>query len=279
MEPPQTITTSKAWVLPPRSKPKTAKKKDAPTAKKRKTKLHPIAVAPIHTPPVTDVAGHIEVVDRENYQLKAHLLLLIHDYKLLRQMVLNKSNVYRFSPPASARKRLFTELGYSRDMSELIDNMSGLSHNAKNVAESSEDEDYDDDVFNYVNWDSRTAEIVDDDDDDVDSLSRTTSPVEMSEGECDNSLMTSLTRSTTVSTNNSSFVVNEKPFGRDYKFYDLPAMADPDTGFSFEKINPHDKMMSVIHEDNYNMVTDFLEERLIDNDVCYYVESLRQFDP
>lgn len=276
MEPPQTITTSKEWVLPPRSKPKSAKKKDAPTAKKRKTKLQPIAVAPVNTSPLDDIAGHVDVVDRENYQLKAHLLLLIHDYKQLRQVVLNKSNAYRFSPPASARKRLFTEFAYSRDMNELIDNMSGLSHNHKNVAESSDEDD--DEVLNYVNWDSRTAEIADDDDDDVDSLSRTTSPVEMSEGECDNSLMTSLTRSTTVSTNNSSFVVNEKPFARDYHFHDLPAMADPDTGFLFEKINPHDKMMSVIHEDNYNMVTDFLEEKLIDNDVCYYVESQRQYD-
>lgn len=240
-----TVQTSKNWVLPPR--PKNARKAKSPDKKKKPT-----------PPPTDDLNRNINIVEKENYQLKVRLLSLIHDYKSLRALVTSAS-----SPPVlydtatTARKRLFNELD---SMSELISNMNGLSHEHAKEQE----------VFNFVNLhDEEFGEIADEeiDFDDSSLLSRLISPGLLETD--DNLLMTSLTRSTTVSTNNSS--LDKKQM---FKFFDLPAYSEDDYTFLFEQIDPPDKMMSVIEEDHYNQVADFLEEKLMSNDVQYYVEKL-----
>lgn len=200
------------------------------------------------------------------------------------------------------RKRSFHELD---DINDLINNMNGLSHEPQdkaylNISDSELDDDditHPADIFSYINLQPQShlnlideeIDMFDEDiDDECDSpnLSRSTSPSAMSETDGENSLMTSLTRSTTVSTNNSSSVntkmqsisslhhhnLNSYPF----KFYDLPNYASVNdlSSFSMKNIDPHDpNLMSIIQEDNYNSVNDFLEEKLIDNDVSYYVNQ------
>lgn len=222
---------------------------------------------------------NIKTIERENFQLKTHLLLLIQDYKLLRNVVLNNT-------ASSFRKRLYHELD---PMNELISIMGDLSHDTQGHVTDSEFEDdvesppkkheKTEDVFSYINLDNEMllkqieeeGELPDEEvDEDIDSmaLSRLTSPSGMSEID-ENSLMTSLTRSTTVSTNTS--FINSKP----YKIHELPAFTSEMSPFTFANINPHDENMSIIQEDKYNSVTDFLEEKLLDNDVSYYVNQQR----
>lgn len=142
-------------------------------------------------------------------------------------------------------------------------------------------------LFDFVNLDNDSApgsvvggagaaddgheveEIADEEvDDELDSASLSLS-LSASVSEADeNMLMTSLTRSTTVSTNN--LFLEKRPSS--LKFYDLPVYSEDDYAFLFEKIDPHSKMMSVIQEDHYNQVADFLEEKLMSNDLQYYVD-------
>lgn len=230
-----------------------------------------------------DLSKNISLIDRENGQLKTHLLSLIHDYKHLKNLVLNKPQSLphhlAFEDTTTARKRSFTELVNVDPMNELICNMNDLSHSpgeayASNIEPSSPIEDSDseiDEVLNYINLDYD----IYDEDEDIGSLelSRTTSPSAMSETDGENSLMTTLTRSTTVSTNNS--MINEKKLFKEenFRFYTLPEFSTKDYEFSFADINANDKKMSIIQEDKYNMITDFLEEKLIDNDLNYYVQN------
>lgn len=268
-----TITTSKNWVLPPR--PKNARKPKA-TPDKKKTRAAPTP-APAPTPAVDsadDLTSNLRIITRENYQLKTKLLLLIHDYKSLRVLVMLPAAATA-SPPdlyesaSTARKRLFTELDpqpeLPDDMSALIDDMNELSYKSPQALSPGREHD----VFGFVNLD--TDAMFDEDlDDELDThlLSRLVSPTTSEADE--NLLMTSLTRSTTVSTNNSA--LDKKP-ALFFKFYDLPSYSEEDYAFLFEHIDPHDKMMSVIEEDHYNQVADFLEEKLMSNDVKYYVEK------
>lgn len=234
---------------------------------------------------VNELNKNISMVEKENSQLKTHLLSLIHDYKHLKNLVLNKPQSLphhlAFEDTTTARKRSFTELVNVDPMNELICNMSDLSYSPvttgpSNIEPSSPIEDTDselDEVFNYINLDNHIYD--EDEDEDIESLelSRTTSPSVMSETDGENSLMTTLTRSTTVSTNNS--MMNEKKNYKDeqFKFYALPEFSTKEYEFSFDEINPNDKKMSIIQEDKYNMITDFLEEKLIDNDLNYYVQN------
>lgn len=234
---------------------------------------------------VNELNKNISMIEKENSQLKTHLLSLIHDYKHLKNLVLNKPQSLphhlAFEDTTTARKRSFTELVNVDPMNELICNMSDLSYSpvaagASNIEPSSPIEDTDselDEVFNYINLDNHIYD--EDEDEDIESLelSRTTSPSVMSETDGENSLMTTLTRSTTVSTNNS--MMNEKKTYKDeqFKFYALPEFSTKNYEFSFDEINPNDKKMSIIQEDKYNMITDFLEEKLIDNDLNYYVQN------
>lgn len=235
-----------------------------------------------HTPTVDDLHSSIRVIDRENYQLKTELLSLIHDYKSLRALVLHSATSVDSPTPAlydsatTARKRLYTELGdHGADsMTELILNMNELSYKSPHpeleLVADPEPLAFENELFDFVNLDSdlETPDDIDDDLLDSQLLSRLISP---SASETDEHLlMTSLTRSTTVSTNNSTF--DKKPV-LFMKFYDLPTYSEDDYAFTFEKIDPHDKMMAVIEEDHYNQVADFLEEKLMSNDVKYYVEK------
>lgn len=308
-----TITTLKNWVLPPRPKnarrAKTTEKKKKPAAIPTPVPKQPLPINSVAAPsrtlscvklspslnPVDDLHHAIREIDRENYQLKTRLLSLIHDYKSLRALVLNtasseENTAALYDSATTARKRLFTEMGdelldsqipeqIGDPMSELILNMNELSYKSPgSELHIDETTAIDTQLFDFVNLDSdfeETDEIADgeiDDELDSQSLSRSISP-SASETE-ENSLMTSLTRSTTVSTNNSIF--EKKPVL--FKFYDLPAYSEDKYAFSFEEIDPHDKMMAVIEEDHYNQVADFLEEKILSNDVKYYVEKNTQLE-
>ena len=313
-----TITTSKNWVLPPRpknirkSKPSLEKKKLKPRSCNSQTPVPApnkpsqasqvkSEVSRLSSPMKTgnevtscldspeQLATNIKLVDRENYQLKTKLLLLIHDYKSLKALVTSPSS--DLAPPVdvlydtatTARKRVYQEMG--DPMNDLISDMSGLSHASPHSVVSPVDEELDEsgfetELFNFINLEQDSldhmgeefeAELHDEDeDDDVDSasLSRLLSP---SSDLDENLLMTTLTRSTTVSTTNS--LSEKKPFAQHFKFHNLPEFSEEDYVFLFEKELSHEKMMSVIEEDQYNQVADFLEEKLMSNDVQYYVEK------
>ncbi|GEQ67094.1 hypothetical protein JCM33374_g757 [Metschnikowia sp. JCM 33374] len=232
---------------------------------------------------------NIKSISCENYQLKTKLLSLIHDYKSLKSLVTSPSTSkatpvdFLYDSTTTARKRVHPEIG--DPMNELISDMSGLSHTSPDSVVSPVDQElgqsgFEMELFNFINLEQDSLDNIgeafeadfhdEDEDDEVDSasLSRLSSPTSDSD---ENSLMTSLTRSTTVSTTNS--FADKKPFSMQFKFQDLPEFSEEDYAFSFEKSGPHDKMMSVIEEDQYNQVADFLEEKLMSNDVQYYVEK------
>lgn len=323
---PLTVKTSKAWVLPPRPKPgrkptqstcavkeKKKRGKDLDKSGRQPASTTSSVISPsapqLHTVPMqqqhsinhpstlvnmssTALNKNISVVEAENKILKDHLLTLIHDYKHLRNTVLLQTAFpVEDHISSTSRKRSFHELNTHDPMSELIDNMSDLSHNTplslysihgdddlKSPEEIDEEEE---NLFNFIKLDDEDPIPVDAPDD-MQFLSRTTSP---SETDCENSLMSSLTRSTTVSTNNSSFMLNDyKPKHAGfamlketpYNFYNLPNFASlhsegEDVGFTFDKLSPHEKFSSILKQDQYNMIADFLEEKLIDNDRNYYV--------
>lgn len=301
-----TVKTLKNWVLPPRpknarrrlEKPKKEKPKDAKKEIKRELKIEPkveIKLEPRDDKPLepvmkpspskascdplaAELAASIGNLDKENYQLKIKLLSLIHDYKRLKSHLAlapvdpESPAVDVDSPVLASRKRVFTEVD---PMNELISNMNHLSHRSPSDLSIPEEHELslseqllepEDalDVFNYVNL----SDSEDEDEFELTLLSRLVSPG-CSETDGEGLLMTSLTRSTTVSTNNS-LIPEKKPM---LKFYDLPAYLDSEYGFSFEPIDPQDKMLLVIEEDHYNQVADFLEEKLLSNDVEYYVDK------
>lgn len=300
-----TITTSKNWVLPPRPKntrkQKDKKQKKAPAAVVAATSLaklishktsnyHPPATAQAPYKPTDprDLHAEIQVIERENYQLKTRLLSLIHDYKCLRSSVLALASLGSSSPAAfyddisTARKRLYNEMG--DPMNELITNMSGLLYKSSEALNFGGDAHVLDsletlasplDLIDFVKLDEEFLELDELADNDVDdeidlaSLSRLISP-SASEAEENNSLMTSITRSTTVSTTSS--IVEKRP-EKMFKFFDLPTYSEDDYSFTFEPLDGL-KTMSIIEEDHYNQVADFLEEKLLSNDVKYYVEEL-----
>ena len=253
-----------------------------------------------------ELTSNIAIITSENQQLKTHLLSLIYDYKNLKHLVLDRSPSSSPVPlhlvsSTERRKRSFTELNHSDPMNKLISDMNDLSHNTPSLSPAEpdtpiepvdnmeySDTEIDQEVFSFINLDildqrktfpideeSEPDSEVEDDENESPSLSRTTSPSTFSENE-ENSLMTTLTRSTTVSTNNSFFQDRKvKPGNSAVKFYDLPSFTPSDYNFTFENIDQSANLMSIIQEDKYNMVTDFLEEKLIDNDLNYYVQNER----
>lgn len=226
------------------------------------------------------LATSINLINNENYQLKTKLLLLIHDYKSLKSLVTSPSASSKPPPveilydsTTTARKRVYSEMG--DPMNDLISDMSGLTHTSPNSIVSPVEEDLDQsgfemELFNFINLEQDSLDDIgeafepeihdEDEDDEVDSasLSRLLSPTSDSD---ENLLMTTLTRSTTVSTTNS--FIDRKPFSQQFKFHDLPEFSEDDYTFLFEKPFPQDKRMSVIEEDHYNQVADFLEEKLM----------------
>lgn len=289
------IRTSKKWVLPP--KPRPGRK---PTDKQDEKPMIN------HSMSAQELTSNIAIIASENQQLKTHLLSLIYDYKNLKHLVLDRSPSSSPVPlhlvsSTERRKRSFTELNHSDPMNKLISDMNDLSHNTPSLSPAEpdtpiepvdnmeySDTEIDQEVFSFINLDildqrktfpideeSEPDSEVEDDENESPSLSRTTSPSTFSENE-ENSLMTTLTRSTTVSTNNSFFQDRKvKPGNSAVKFYDLPSFTPSDYNFTFENIDQSANLMSIIQEDKYNMVTDFLEEKLIDNDLNYYVQNER----
>lgn len=227
-----------------------------------------------------DLVVEMRTIELENYHLKTKLLLLIHDYKTLKSQVVQQAPVAElYDSATTARKRMFGEMG--DPMSDLITDLNGLSHASPSPAvlvspieTEASSNTVESELFNFVNLDENNVveyeEDVDEElDDDSDSvcLSRMTSPSSESD---EHLLMTTLTRSTTVSTTNSN---TDKKLGDSFKLYDLPAFSEDDYGFLFENMNSIGKKMSIIEEDHYNQVTDFLEEKLLSNDVKYYIEK------
>lgn len=228
-----------------------------------------------------DLVVEMRTIELENYHLKTKLLLLIHDYKTLKSQVVQQAPVAElYDSATTARKRMFGEMG--DPMSDLITDLNGLSHASpapavlvSPIEPEVPSANVDNEFFDFVNLDENNVvdyeeDVVDEElDDDSDSvcLSRMTSPSSESD---EHLLMTTLTRSTTVSTTNSN---TDKKLGDSFKLYDLPAFSEDDYGFLFENMNSIGKKMSIIEEDHYNQVTDFLEEKLLSNDVKYYIEK------
>lgn len=218
---------------------------------------------------------NILVIDHENQDLKKKLLTLINDYKLLKQLVIN--NDY------NSKKRSFNEVVDPEESPKHENNDEELqSTDIFNSKVDQKDLDLNTDEKTELTRDDKLLSdyMVDDedefDDDVMDSpqLSRTSSPTDD-----DNSLMMSLTRSTTVSTNNS-FI------DRPIRFLDLPKFND--SNFMANDYTNHAKPFNskpsmftarfdVLQQDKYNLINDFLEEKLIDNDLDYY-ESLKHQD-
>ncbi|RKP29139.1 hypothetical protein METBISCDRAFT_28486 [Metschnikowia bicuspidata] len=285
VQPKLTITTSKNWVLPPRTKnirdTKAALDKrkqkpaslDVPTGAKYKQLPHaPHAPRPAKTTysgatlvalafsnPTASPLTHVNLdspddllmemctVERENYHLKTKLLLLIHDYKILKAQVMQPAVTDLYETASTARKRMFGEMG--DPMSELITDLNGLSH-ASPAAAPEETTPLENNLFDYVKLEESSKDAFGQDlleeELDDDANSEYLSPLMLPSSETDEHLlMSTLTRSTTL------------------RLYDLVAYSKDHYAFL--------KSMSVI-EDHYNQVADFLEENLLSNDVTYYVE-------
>lgn len=276
---------------------------------------------------ISNLHKNIKLIDSENTGLKSNLLSLIHDYKLLKDLVLNKHT----TTDSNVRKRSFTEVVDTPDvqLTELINDMSDLSYQSKDLSyqdlnflpdliettESSVPNDFTDYItydidppkkkkpihrkFNHYKdfekldtVEDSDVEIDFEDDEDEEShsptstsstgLSRTTSPSSDFEN---NSLMSTLTRSTTVSSVNTAMLYFDKKSVNPFKtntarFFELPKFDEslnnasnrPDRHhfFSFDQsMNSPPPPSS--DQDKYLMINDFLEEKLLNNDLEYYV--------
>lgn len=170
------VKTSKQWHLPPRPKSARLRKDD----RRRKELV---------SAPEENLQALIDTVTRENAELKEKLLLLVHDYKLLRLLMLSDG---LYSEPTAAHKRLFAECD---GMSGLISDMTHLLHRSP----APEDEE----VFSFL-------KLHDSDSEDGIPLSPTVSP-------CLDELLALLTRLTTV----SSVGYEKRPLA-----FDLPAYTE-----------------------------------------------------
>lgn len=206
------------------------------------------------------LSDNIKAINNENCQLKLKLLGLIDDYKLLKQYVLNNNDY-------NHKKRSFNELEQSLDVDfDLTDDteLKNLDESFKDIKLNTSSKTV---LTDFLEEDELIDEELDDFIDDLDSplLSRTSSP---SEDE-NNSLMTTLTRSTTVSTNNS-FMDKMEIHSSQSRFFDLPKFVDNNNANHNNQFKNLSKNFDVLQQDQYNLINDFLEEKLIDNDVNYY---------
>ncbi|KAK6199375.1 uncharacterized protein RJT21DRAFT_46364 [Scheffersomyces amazonensis] len=252
---------------------------------------------------------NIKLIDSENISLKSHLLSLIHDYKQLRTLVLdntssyyNNSNVMKNSMPHNISNSAVTSTidsdknvhKRSYNEQQLIDNEFDnyitIPSKKMNVMDNNHDDD-DEELLEEV--DELDSDIEDVEDDPMTSssspansassstrLSRTTSPYSDDFSES-NSLMSTLTRSTTVSSS-TSYLNDVKGLRSNSKLVDFPSFnpnAPSTYHFKFDELmnssstSSAPSMSDLINQDQYNMITDFLEEKLINNDVRYYVEN------
>ncbi|WEJ93557.1 hypothetical protein PSN45_001024 [Yamadazyma tenuis] len=226
------------------------------------------------------LADSIRYISSENTDLKCKLLKLINDYKLLKQFVLNNDH-------SVSRKRSFTAVDMAGDRHQMamdldLDLDLNLDLPLDRLDSIDSVLDMAVDTLVVPTAVSRTGdaaapdELLDfledeefDDDFDIESplLSRTSSPSD----DDTHSLMATLTRSTTVSTNNS---FSEKPSGR---FFEMPKFAGGLAAGSASAGKNLSSRFDVLQQDKYNLINDFLEEKLIDNDLTYY-ESLDMGD-
>lgn len=255
---------------------------------------------------IESLTKNIQAIDHENHDLKATLLSLINDYKLLKQVVVNNdynskkrsfhdvlataSNDVKVQPE-EAINDMTSDSEIDTPVLHALDTVNLSSKHSKSLnsdSKSSGDVEVEEFLDEKLLSDYMIDEDEELDDDVMDSpeLSRTSSPTDD-----DNSLMMSLTRSTTVSTNNSFM-------DRPIRFLDLPKFNDSnfmsnDHSMHLKHSNPYASMSSsssnakplvnfvpkfdVLQQDKYNLVNDFLEEKLIDNDLDYY-ESLKNQD-
>ncbi|KAK6465414.1 hypothetical protein DFJ63DRAFT_20290 [Scheffersomyces coipomensis] len=271
----------------------------------------PNASSPSPSLILSNLNQNIKLIDSENLSLKSHLLSLIHDYKQLKNIVLdNTSNYYYYSNPTSTSNTNQTTSTSTPSLTPLT-----IDNNNAHKRSFNEQQLIDNEFDNYITIPSKKmntnddAMDVDEDEllDEVDELdnsdiededlehnsnsnspstcklSRTSSPY--SDDSENNSLMSTLTRSTTVSSSTSYFNDNSKLSNRS-KLIDLPSFNSTQSSsitnpyqFKFDELmnqtHSHQKASSsdLFNQDQYNMITDFLEEKLINNDVKYYVEN------
>ncbi|CAN3367349.1 hypothetical protein DICA3_F09384 [Diutina catenulata] len=292
--PPIVVKTSKQWVLPPRPKPgrkPTSQELEAAAAAKRKPivpKKSPLVTAMPPSKIMESLKSNIQLIDSENSQLKSNLLSLIHDYKHLKNLVLNGDYIDAAATAkfSTAHKRSFNE---ASSVNDLINNLNDLTYDTASnspvssmvpsptSAESPVTSPAPEDTFSqFITLDDPyKPSYLDDSDDDLDlddspaRLSRTISP-STSDFDSSHSLMSSLTRSTTQTSVGTCEVAVAKRGSRDRKFFELPKFD--------EEVGPHvfkfDALMSAPYpEDEYHMINDFLEEKLLDNDLKYYVDQ------
>ncbi|EAZ63301.2 SRP40-like protein [Scheffersomyces stipitis CBS 6054] len=285
------------------------------------------ATAPTPAMIISSLSKNVRVIDAENLSLKSHLLSLIHDYKHLKEMVLNNEGPIEEPDDLdkNVHKRSFNELVTHQQLEddfELDHEPSDLSTaqttpSATPAAKTSEIDDFE----TFIKFDAITTtassaknpvtmkkkkthrkfnhykdfekldtvedsdmdiDFEDDDDEEIDSpsssgLSRTTSPSSDFES---NSLMSTLTRSTTVSSvNTTSFPLLDKKASHPFKigrssFFELPKYDEEDSAeysFKFDESMNTSSLKS--NQDQYNMINDFLEEKILNNDLKYYVEN------
>lgn len=207
---------------------------------------------------------NIQLIENENNDLKYKLLNLINEYKVLKSMVINNEfpNTIR---EKDDKKRSFQQLN-NEDL-KIIKEDEPLNFNK-------------DEIFDFID----DREIDDEEiDDDMDSplLSRTSSPLD----DDNNSLMLSLTRSTTISSISNSIIDskgNNSSIGFSLSnglngplksnFFELPNFSDEKPDFS--NLN---NQFDILKQDKYNLINDFLQEKLINNDLNYY-ENLKYQD-
>ncbi|EGW35697.1 uncharacterized protein SPAPADRAFT_58900 [Spathaspora passalidarum NRRL Y-27907] len=217
---------------------------------------------------------NIKTIDSENLSLKSTLLSLIHDYKQLKNLVLNPEVITSVHQPldSNVHKRSYTEVKTNEvlttstttefdkfidlDNNDHVDLKKSKTNDYFEPIDSDIEIDYEDD-YEYNMMTSPTLSSTE--------LSRTTSPYSDFEN---NSLMSSLTRSTTV----SSVMSFDKPKFTLNNFFELPKYEeeqdDHEYNFKFDEL-----MNNNSKNDQYNMITDFLEEKLITNDIEYYTAS------
>lgn len=244
-----------------------------------------------------NLSRDIGTIEGENNQLKTSLLSYINEYKRLKFSVLNRTQSLSpnlFSEDLVTKKGSLNELGSMDSIHELTNNMSDLWYQGgedklSSLNESAKGVVYEhgcsnaglgttENFLSYLNLDEgfETTFIEDEEENNgTSALSRAISPSPSSDTEGDNFSMASLTRTTTASTSgllsSSENPVKAKPLH--FKFYNLPGFFESPYEFSFDKINPTEEKLSLLQEDKYNMVTDFLEEKFMDNDLSYYVQN------
>jgi len=290
---------------------------------------------------MSSLTRNVRLIDAENLSLKSHLLSLIHDYKHLKDLVLNHEGpIADFEDveelDKNVHKRSFIEIEFKeqheRDVEANIENSFGAKSQTlapQNNIINDINETTIDELETFITYDAVPAngtttttstkntkkkrthkkfahykdfenldtvedsdmeiDFEDEEEDDIDSpsssglLSRTTSPSSDFES---NSLMSTLTRSTTVSSINTTtqFPLLDKKSGYPFKigrsnFFELPKYEEEDSGdyqFRFDDaMNTPSTLQSSLasNQDQYNMINDFLEEKLLNNDLHYYAEN------